>query len=107
MLAKLSNPALLIGGLVWGLWAASNINSPAVVSVTPSGALETGKEVDTNALDVTSGVTSDDTLLALHATATPQDLKPASMSAHTPVESAASMTTRPRVIKVWLAQPSR
>lgn len=28
VLAKLANPALLIGGIAWGLWAASNINPP-------------------------------------------------------------------------------
>ena len=102
-LAKLTHPALSIGGFVWGLWAASNIHPPAAtVSVPSSDTADARKETDANADEFISG----DTLLTVNSSAAPRDFKPAPVNAHTPAESVAPMTTRTRVIKIWIAQPA-
>lgn len=102
-LAKLTHPALLIGGFVWGLWAASNIHPPAATASVPSNdTADAGKEADTNAHEVISG----DTFRTVDSSTAPRDFKPAPIHAHTPAESFAPMTPRPRVIKIWIAQPA-
>ena len=103
-LAKLTNPALLIGSIVWGLWAASNINPPAsAVSVPPEPASEaegdTKKGMDTDIADHAS--------LTVTPRLTSTDFKPASMTMRAPAESVVHTAPRPQVIKIWLSQPSK
>ena len=100
LLVNATNPVLLIGGIVWGLWAASNIkpaaNASAVatlpdvirkVDVEHETRTETGQSPAEN-----SGFAS-------------RESQPIRLSAITPTESGISTVVHTRVIKVWLSQP--
>ena len=100
VLAKLANPALLIGGIAWGLWAASNINSPAT-------AVESAPAEATSATEDKADTTpAENTLLTVDSRFATLDFKPAPMSVHAPADSVARMPPQPRVIRVWLFQPA-
>lgn len=47
VLLGLSNPILMIGGLVWGLWAASNIDPVAVDTKVTANPVNAGTRVET------------------------------------------------------------
>lgn len=47
VLMGLSNPLLMIGGLVWGLWAASNIHPVAVDTKVTAHPVDAGARVET------------------------------------------------------------
>jgi hypothetical protein len=82
-LAKLAHPGFLIGGLAWGLWAASNIE-PA-----PGGArLALAAAPATDAMAPAAGELESPPALA-HAAITPA--------------AAVAQSARPKVVRVWLA----
>jgi hypothetical protein len=100
VLAGLSNPVLLLGGFVWGMWAASNIKPAVAVTML---------SVDANQ----SGVAAPESMAALLAPApaagdaaadtVPEPIRLSSISAGVPEAAAVA---HPRVIKVWLPQRS-
>lgn len=100
-LAKLTHPALLIGGIAWGLWAASNINPP--VTGAAESVNEDHKSSTENLPDAKS---ADKESLAASSSFVSMDFNPAPVTTPVPVESGVPMTPRPRVIKIWLSQPS-
>jgi len=101
-LAGLSNPILLIGGFVWGVWAASNIKPEA-----------TGVKLAVDAGGAESRAATEQSLIALldRSTAATGALAEPS-SAPAPGDSVsigdsiAAGVPRPHVVKVWLPQRS-
>ncbi len=83
MLAKLAHPGFLVGGLVWGLWAAANID--AAPPAAPAQDTATTASSVTQVADVT-----DTALPAI----TPSPIAQASASSVTEF--------RPRVVRIWL-----
>jgi hypothetical protein len=102
LLAGLSNPVLLIGGFVWGVWAASNIKPE-----------EQGSQTTAAAGDYAGGAATEQRLLALLDASAGANVAPADASAE-PVsagglslaDSGAARLPRSQVIKVWLPQRS-
>ena len=100
VLAGLSNPVLLLGGFVWGVWAASNIKAEDDGAKTVSDARQAGAEIATQ-----------EGLVALlnnspAARETPAQRQPETASAK-PTSARASdepSRLRPPVVKVWLPQ---
>ena len=102
MLAGLSNPVLLIGGLIWGIWSASNIKPEAdaakALPYPGPGAGESAAPQDQVALLDRSPATP----------VMPAKLVP-EMEPATPIADAETdQTSRVRspVVKMWLAQRS-
>lgn len=99
LLVNASNPVLLIGGIVWGLWAASNIkpaaSAPTAATLSPKHRIEV--ETNTNANNGNSP--NEDSALA------PLDSQPIRLTAIAAADSSVSTAQHPRVIKVWLSQP--
>lgn len=101
--AGLSNPVLLLGGLVWGIWAASNIK-PA----------EVGMNLAADPGQTGGGAEAQDRLLALLVPSATLEDTPSSKSVSTPVVvssiSAVDVEgpplSHPHVIKIWLPQRS-
>jgi len=52
VLLGLSNPVLMIGGLVWGLWSASNIHPAAVATKVTANLINAGARIETEARSV-------------------------------------------------------
>ena len=52
VLLGLSNPVLMIGGLVWGLWSASNIHPVAVATKVTANLINAGARIETEARSV-------------------------------------------------------
>jgi len=91
-LAGLSNPVLLIGGLVWGVWAASNIKPEDDGRLATSDTIQPGGELAT-----------EPALVAL------LDKPSAAMNAaavYSTVEPVEPPRVRAPVVKVWLPQRS-
>ncbi len=88
LVAGLSNPALLLGGLAWGIWAASNIKAAAVDF--DSGAARKSAAPDR----------------PLHA----RDARANGPSEHILLSAISALDTdalaRPPVVKIWLSQSS-
>lgn len=98
VLAGLTNPVLLIGGFIWGIWAASNITPPQTgmnlaAAAGPSGEAAAAQErlvqrpAPPAALDGKSANTGSEPILV------------SSISAR---EEAATIVSRPLVVKIWL-----
>lgn len=102
VLAGLSNPVLLLGGFVWGVWAASNINPE-----------EVGLKVTADAGSSGGGAATEQRLIAIldrpsAANDAPANPSPELVSAG-PISagySGAASPPRSHVIKVWLPQRS-
>lgn len=94
-LAGLSNPILLIGGLVWGVWAASNIKPEADARPLSGPGNAYGAPHLVATLDGAAG----DAPRAVQSDAGPAALIPAAQ----PEEQA---RVRAPVLKVWLPQRS-
>ena len=102
LLAGLSNPVLLLGGFVWGIWSATNIK-PAEAGIAlaadprqSSGAAET-QERRAALLDRSSVV--DDA----PANKVPAPVLVSSISTG---DTDATVHSRPHVLKIWLPQRS-
>lgn len=100
LFAGLSNPVLLVGGLVWGIWAASNITPAEADLKRIADSLESGL-----------GAATQESLAALVSPASAADDAPASKAAAPILVSslsaaAAAVVSRPRVFRVWLPQRS-
>lgn len=52
VLLGLSNPLLMIGGLVWGFWSASNIHPVAVATKVTANLINAGARIETEARSV-------------------------------------------------------
>ena len=102
VLAGLSNPVLLLGGFVWGLWAASNIE-PA----------EAGIQLAADRNQSGGGAATREQLAALlaapaaaiEASATGQS-EPVLVSSIAPVQAEQPVAAPARVFKIWLPQRS-
>ena len=102
ILAGLSNPVLLLGGFVWGMWAAANI-APVKAAVkraadpdqSGGGVAALGRAVAL--LNLSSAVTD------TPAKAAPG---PVLLSSNSAGDSGFAAPSRPRVIKIWLPQRS-
>ncbi len=100
LLVNATNPVLLIGGIVWGLWAASNIKpaaSASAVATLPDAIRKVDVAHETRAETGHSP--------AEHTSFASRDSQPICLSAITPTESGVSTVAHTRVIKVWLSQP--
>jgi hypothetical protein len=97
VLAKLTNPAILIGSIAWGLWAAANINSPAIDAPAAVAADAAAPGSETIASAQTTDDASDETSTRYSPQVTAQP-HPSPMLNTIP---------HPRVVKIWLAQPAR
>lgn len=102
VLAGLSNPVLMLGGFVWGMWAASNIKLAEVgVKLTAGPAQSDGGEGALErivALPDRSSAVDD-----APANTVPEPILVSSLSAE---DSDELVLSPPRVIKVWLPQRS-
>ncbi len=102
LLAGLSNPALLLGGLAWGLWSAANINPIAVGIKLAANHARSGTVAAApgraDALPYASSATDD-----APANFAPEPLLVVSNSVLNPALHAPS---RPHVIRIWLPQRS-
>jgi hypothetical protein len=102
VLAGLSNPVLLLGGFVWGVWAASNIKAEETDLKVSAYAGSSGGVVPTEqrqlALLERSAVTND-------ASANPP-AELASAGEIAAADSGAASLSRSHVIKIWLPQRS-
>lgn len=102
ILAGLSNPILLVGGFVWGMWAASNIK-PA----------ETGMKLIADAAPSGIGADTQERMAALLYPASAVDDAPAGkapapvlVSSISAADAVAPAVSRPQVFRVWLPQRS-
>jgi len=102
VLAGLSNPVLLVGGFVWGIWAASNI-TPVDADLRPG------------TVAVQSGVADavQERMVALLVPASAADETPARaapapvlVSSISAADAVTAVVAPPRVFRVWLAQRS-
>jgi hypothetical protein len=100
VLAGLSNPVLLLGGIVWGVWAASNIR-PADAGANPGA--DPGQSGGNTA--------AQERLVALLASSTAagdsqmkSGSEPVLVSSLSVADSAAIVPAPARVIKIWLPQ---
>ena len=98
----LSNPVLLLGGIVWGMWAASNIK-PA----------EAGAKLTADRGQSGSGAATPERLVALLAPSIAVDNAPATtvpkpllLSSIFAGDADAAALSHPRVVKIWLPQRS-
>ena len=102
ILAGLSNPVLLLGGFVWGMWAAANIAPVEAAMKRAVGPGQSGGGVAAQAHAVA--------LLNLSsaATDTPANAAPGPvlLSSNSAGDSGFAAPSRPRVIKIWLPQRS-
>jgi hypothetical protein len=102
LLAGLSNPALLLGGLAWGLWSAANINP-----------IEAGMKLAANRGRSGSGVAAQEPSGALPYRSSAMDdapvntaTEPVLMVSNSAVNPALPLPSRPHVIRIWLPQRS-
>lgn len=98
----LSNPVLLLGGLIWGIWAASNI--------TPA---EAGTNVSAEPSPSSSGAAAQERLVALLAPSTAVDdapdegvSEPVLLSLLSDGGSDEPAVPPSHVVKIWLPQPA-
>lgn len=100
--AGLSNPILLLGGFVWGIWAASNIK-PVEAGIVV--AADPGQSAD--------GAATQERLVALLSPSVAGDDAPAKSASEPILVSSISAAhadgaavSRPQVVKIWLPQRS-
>lgn len=102
MLVGLSNPVLMIGGLVWGMWAAANINpAPSVVKAGPTY-VDYSQAIAMN--DYSGGISSNSPPRRISVTDTVPTV--ATVASDSTVENAAREAPHSPVIRVWLPQRS-
>ena len=102
VLVGLSNPALLVGGLLWGMWAASNINPEAADMKVPAIPVNSGGRLETQ---VGFAVLSDSLPVGTDPPARPAP-EPGSVAMNSVGNSGATALPRPPVIRIWLPQRS-
>ncbi len=99
VIAGLSNPVLLVGGLVWGIWAASNIKPAQTDLARIADAAQTGM-----------GAAAQESLALPAYPASAADEVQPGKAAPVLVSSLSSadlvVVSRPRVFRVWLPQRS-
>ncbi len=95
-LAGLSNPILLIGGLVWGVWAASNIKPEDEIKMA-SGLSQASASL--NLVAILDAPSAGNAARTVQSDAMPANLIPAA-------EPEGSSRVRAPVVKVWLPQRS-
>ncbi len=102
LLAGLSNPVLLLGGLAWGLWSAANINP-----------IEAGIKLTANHGRSGSGVAAQARADALPYGSYAMDEAPVNAApepvlvvSNSAVSAVPHVPARPHVIKIWLPQRS-
>lgn len=102
VLAGLSNPVLLLGGFVWGVWAAANIKQP-----------EAGLKLAAEPGRFGAATAAHERLLVLLAPGSAAEGAPAAdapapvpASWISPVDSVAAALPPLRVVKIWLPQRS-
>jgi len=100
VLAGLSNPVLLLGGFVWGVWAASNIKPAATVSEPKADPSQPERVAATQARHI---ALLDHALRADNAAANslPEPILVSSVSAE---DLDAAALSRSHVLKIWLPQ---
>jgi len=101
-LVGLTNPVLLVGGLLWGTWAATNINPEATDMKTTVFPVDSGGRVETQAGFVAlldSSLAGDD-LPARRAPA------PGSLAMNSVGDSGVTSLPRSPVMRIWLPQRS-
>jgi len=99
----LSNPVLIIGGLAWGLWAASNIRPVALDTPVTAHTSSAGEPIVTNE----SLVTSSDSLPAEPRLADEPVAGVSSVALNSLSDTALPEVTPHPVIRVWLPQRVR
>ena len=101
-LVGFSNPVMLLGGLAWGIWAASNIEPAETDIASTTGPRESGDRAETQERLVA--------LLASPATLddTPRNSgsAPVVLSSLSAGDADAAALLHPQVIKIWLPQRS-
>ena len=103
ILAGMSNPVLLVGGFVWGLWAASNIK-PEKASM--NFAADSGLSIGLDAAQVRPLAFHDPAVAPIaadeaYARAGPEPVRPDSIPA---AGTNAASHSQSRVIRIWLPQ---
>jgi len=100
LLAGLSNPALLLGGLAWGLWSAANINP-----------IEAGMRLAANHGRSGSGVAAPEPSDARPYRSSAMDdapvntaTEPVLVASNSAANAVLHLPSRPHVIKIWLPQ---
>lgn len=101
-LMGISNPVLLIGGLMWGVWAASNINPEAADTNVAANPVDSGGRLETAA---GLAALADSSPAGEDSTAKPVSA-PNLVAMNSLGDSGASALPRPPVIKIWLPQRS-
>jgi hypothetical protein len=102
VLAGLSNPVLLVGGLAWGIWAASNIK-PAAAGMRIS--VDTGQSGGTAAAHEGNVAMMDRSSAADNAPAN-RVVEPVLVSAISSGDSDAAAVAPSHVVRIWLPQRS-
>lgn len=100
VLLGLSNPVLMIGGLVWGLWSASNINPVAVVTKVTANLVNAGARIETEERFVASA----DSSPAEKSPAADPVARTSSVALNSFAGSGAPEIPRLPVIRIWLPQ---
>lgn len=99
-LIGMSNPILMIGGLVWGLWSASNIQPVAVQTKAALRPVNAGVRVETKERLVTIA----ESLPAEKSRFAGLMGRTGSLALNSFAGSGPSEASRPPVIRVWLPQ---
>lgn len=102
-LIGMSNPILMIGGLVWGLWSASNIQPVAVETKAAFKPVDAGIRVETEE----RGVTFAESSAAEKAPAAGRVARTSSLAMNAFAGSGTSEDPHPPVIRIWLSQRLR
>jgi len=102
VLAGLSNPVLLLGGFAWGIWAATNIRPAQAGSALADHPVQAEADAGTRKREPALPLEHPSSAAQAATADAPQrtflaDTNPA-------VGSGTTGGSRPRVIKVWLAQ---
>jgi hypothetical protein len=100
LLAGLSNPVLLLGGLAWGLWAASNIRPALAGMKADAGPDQTGGDADAQARS-TGSLAPSLTAEQTGGNGVTETVRVSSLSAADPDAAAHSNS---HVVKIWLPQ---
>lgn len=98
--AGFSNPALMIGGLLWGVWAASNINPEAANMNVTAIPVNSGGRIEAQA---GIAVLSDSSPAVTDPPAKPAP-EPRPLGTISVVDSGVPAYSHPPVIRIWLPQ---
>jgi len=103
VLIGLSNPILMIGGLVWGFWSASNIHSVAVQTTVAIDPVKSGIRIETEERAITVAESSP-------AKKGPDAIpvaRTSSLAMNSFADSDSSDAAHSPVIRIWLPQRLR